>query len=109
DMAPSGILAEAEIAAGLQSCQAADSFDYKTFFTKVSLNSKSKDQLTKDFGIFDKDRMGFSEEEELKHFQQNFSLSSRPLTNVEIKAFMKAGDFDADGKIGEESKPAFSK
>ncbi|NXI66241.1 PRVB protein, partial [Anseranas semipalmata] len=66
DMALAGILTEAEIAAGLQSCQAADSFDYKTFFIKVGLNSKSKDQLAKVFGILDQDRSGFIEKDELK-------------------------------------------
>lgn len=45
---------------------AADSFDYKTFFVKVGLNSKSKDQLAQVFGILDQDRSGFIEEDELK-------------------------------------------
>ncbi|KAM6407498.1 parvalbumin beta-like [Rhynochetos jubatus] len=99
-MALTGILTEAEIAAGLQSCQAADSFDYKTFFAKVGLNSKSEDQLTKVFGILDKDRSGFIEEDELKLFLQNFSASARVLTDAETKAFMAAGDSDGDGKIG---------
>mgnify|MGYP001857261550 CR=1 FL=1 len=54
---------------GLQlslSISAADSFNYKTFFVKVGLNSKSKDQLAKVFGILDQDRSGFIEEDELK-------------------------------------------
>ncbi|XP_063200118.1 parvalbumin beta-like [Chroicocephalus ridibundus] len=100
DMALAGILTEAEIAAGLQSCQATDSFDYKTFFVKVGLNSKSKDQLAQVFGILDQDRSGFIEENELKLFLQNFSASARALTDAETKAFLAAGDSDGDGKIG---------
>lgn len=45
---------------------AADTFNYKTFFAKVGLYSKSKDQLAKVFGILDQDRSGFIEEDELK-------------------------------------------
>ncbi|KAM9598772.1 parvalbumin beta isoform 1-T2 [Morphnus guianensis] len=108
-MALSGILTEAEIAAGLQSCQAADSFNYKTFFVKVGLNSKSKDQLTKVFGILDQDKSGFIEEDELKLFLQNFSASARALTDAETKAFLAAGDSDGDGKIGVDGKTAFIK
>ncbi|KFR10350.1 Parvalbumin beta [Opisthocomus hoazin] len=99
-MALAGILTEAEIAAGLQSCQAADSFDYKTFFAKVGLNSESKDQLTKVFGFLDQDRSGFIEEYELKFFLQNFSASARALTDAETKAPLVAGDSDGDGQIG---------
>ncbi|KFQ60800.1 Parvalbumin beta, partial [Pelecanus crispus] len=108
-MALSGILTEAGIAAGLQSCQAADSFDYKTFFVKVGLNSKSKDQLTKVFRILDQDRSAFIEENELKLFLQNFSSSARALTDAETKAFLAAGDSDGDGKIGADGKTAFIK
>ncbi|NXT35975.1 PRVB protein, partial [Pelecanoides urinatrix] len=106
DMASSGILTEAEIAAGLQSCQAADSFDYKTFFVKVGLNSKSKDQFIKVFTILDQDRSSFIEEDELKTeyvslicpltfnilFLQNFSASAKALTDAETKALLTAGD-----------------
>ncbi|NWW60065.1 PRVB protein, partial [Chaetorhynchus papuensis] len=109
DMALSSILTEAEIAAGLQSCQAADSFDYKTFFVKVGLNSKSKDQVDKVFGILDQDRSGFIEEEELKLFLKNFSASARALTDAETKAFLAAGDSDGDGKIGVDGKTALIK
>ncbi|NXK34913.1 PRVB protein, partial [Piprites chloris] len=100
DMALAGILTETKIAAGLQSCQAADSFDYKTFFVKVGLNSKSKDKLAKASGILDQDRSGFIEEEELKLSLKNFSASARALTDAETKAFLAAGDSDGDGKIG---------
>ncbi|XP_009284639.2 parvalbumin beta-like [Aptenodytes patagonicus] len=99
-MALSGILQEAETAVGLQSCQAADSFDYKTFFVKVGLNFKSKDQLTKVFGILDQDSSSFIEEDELKLFLQNFSASARAVTDADNKAFLAAGDSDGDGKIG---------
>ncbi|NWX51136.1 PRVB protein, partial [Steatornis caripensis] len=109
DMALTGILTEAEIAAGLQSCQVADSFDYKTFFVKVGLNSKSKDQLAKVFGILDQDRSGFIEEDELKLFLQNFSASARALTDAETKAFLAAGDSDGDGKTGVDGKITFIK
>ncbi|NXR54360.1 PRVB protein, partial [Hippolais icterina] len=118
----SSIPTEAEIAAGLQSCQAADSFDYKTFFVKVGLNSKSKDQVAKVFGILDQDRSGFIEEDELNTMSQsfvlsplpflflkNFSVSARALTDAETEAFLAAGDSDGDGKIGVDGKTALIK
>ncbi|NXJ89084.1 PRVB protein, partial [Corythaixoides concolor] len=80
----------------------ADSFDYKTFFVKVGLNSKSKDQLTKVFGILD-------QEDELKLFLQNFSASARALTDAETKAFLAVGDSEGNGKIGVDGKIAFIK
>ncbi|KAF1470763.1 Parvalbumin beta, partial [Pygoscelis antarcticus] len=123
DMALSGILQEAETAAGLQSCQAADSFDYKTFFVKVGLNFKSKDQLTKVFRILDQDSSSFIEDDELNTeyvslicsltfntlFLQNFSASARAVTDADNKAFLAAGDSDGDGKIGVDGKTAFIK
>ncbi|KAM4765465.1 parvalbumin beta-like isoform 1-T3 [Cyanocitta cristata] len=98
-MALSSILTEAEIAAGLQSCQAADSFHYKTFFVQVGLKSKSKDQIDKVFGILNQDRSGFTEEEELKLFLKNFSASARALTDAETKAFLAPGDSDETVKL----------
>ncbi|NXY46524.1 PRVB protein, partial [Ceuthmochares aereus] len=109
DMPLAGILTEAEIAAGLQSCQADDSFDYKIFFDKVGLKSKPKDQLGKVFGILDKDESGFIEEDEVQHILQNFSASVRALTDAETEAFMAAGDSDGDGKMGVDGKTAFIK
>ncbi|KAM6114092.1 LOW QUALITY PROTEIN: parvalbumin beta-like [Pterocles gutturalis] len=97
DMAVAGTL-EAEIAAGLQTCQAAVSFNYKTFFIKVCLNSKSKDQLAKVFGILDQDRSGFIEEDG-KLFLKNFSASARALTDAETKSLLAADDSDGE-KIG---------
>ncbi|KFM12339.1 Parvalbumin beta, partial [Aptenodytes forsteri] len=102
---------------------AADSFDYKTFFVKVGLNFKSKDQLTKVFGILDQDSSSFIEEDELNTeyislicpltfntlFLQNFSASARAVTDADNKAFLAAGDSDGDGKIGVDSKTAFIK
>ncbi|KFP33572.1 Parvalbumin beta, partial [Colius striatus] len=81
----------------------------KGFFVKMGLNTKSKDQLTKVFGILDQDSSGFIEEDELKLFLQNFSARARALTDVEIKASLAAGDSDGHGKIGVDSKTAFMK
>ncbi|NXA77269.1 PRVB protein, partial [Thryothorus ludovicianus] len=109
DMALSSILTEAEIAAALQIYQAADSFDHKTFFVKMGLSSKPKEQITKVFGIMDRDSSGYIEEEELKSFMKNFSDSARDLTDAETKAFLAAGDSDGDGKIGEDDFQALVK
>ncbi|NXB78535.1 PRVB protein, partial [Donacobius atricapilla] len=88
----------------------ADSFDYKTFFVKVGLNSKSKDQVAKVFGILDQDRSGFIEEEELKKVnKENFSASARALIDAEPKAFLAGGDSDGVGEIGVDGKTALIK
>uniref|UniRef100_A0A8C9STL7 Parvalbumin n=1 Tax=Scleropages formosus TaxID=113540 RepID=A0A8C9STL7_SCLFO len=87
----------------------ADSFDYKSFFAKVGLTSKSPDDIKKAFAIIDQDKSGFIEEDELKLFLQNFSASARVLTDKETKAFMKAGDTDGDGKIGADEFTALVK
>nr|P86758.1 RecName: Full=Parvalbumin beta 3 [Merluccius gayi] len=73
----SGILAEADIAAALKACEAADSFNYKAFFAK------------KAFFVIDQDKSGFIEEDELKLFLQVFSAGARALTDAETKAFLK--------------------
>ncbi|XP_044835493.1 parvalbumin beta isoform X1 [Mauremys mutica] len=99
-MAMTDILSAQDIEAALTSCKAADSFNYKSFFSKVGLKGKSTDQVKKIFGILDQDKSGFIEEDELQLFLQNFSSSARALTAAETKAFMAAGDTDGDGKIG---------
>ncbi|XP_011602188.1 parvalbumin alpha-like [Takifugu rubripes] len=108
-MAFAGILNDADVKAALDSCSAADSFNYKSFFQKCGLAAKSPDDLKKAFAIIDQDNSGFIEEEELKLFLQNFSASARALSDKETKAFLAAGDSDGDGKIGVEEFAALMK
>uniref|UniRef100_A0A4W5LZ22 Parvalbumin n=1 Tax=Hucho hucho TaxID=62062 RepID=A0A4W5LZ22_9TELE len=93
-------LNDADVAAALAACTAADSFNHKAFFAKVGLASKSNDDVKKAFYVIDQDKSGFIEEDELKLFLQNFSASARALTDAETKAFLADGDKDGDGMIG---------
>uniref|UniRef100_A0A673W6E4 Parvalbumin n=1 Tax=Salmo trutta TaxID=8032 RepID=A0A673W6E4_SALTR len=99
-MAFKGMLKDEDIAAALQHCAAADSFNHKEFFAKVGLAGKSTEDLKKAFYLVDQDKSGFIEEDELKLFLQTFSASARALTDKETKAFLAAGDADGDGMIG---------
>uniref|UniRef100_A0A8D0G291 Parvalbumin n=1 Tax=Sphenodon punctatus TaxID=8508 RepID=A0A8D0G291_SPHPU len=99
-MAMTDILSAKDIEAALSSCQAADSFNHKAFFSKVGLSKKTPDQVKSVFAILDQDKSGFIEEDELQLFLKNFSSGARVLTAGETKAFLAAGDTDGDGKIG---------
>ncbi|KAM4025063.1 parvalbumin beta-like [Anomaloglossus baeobatrachus] len=99
-MSITDILSAKDIDAALASVQADNSFQYKSFFQKVGLSSKSADQVKKVFEILDRDCSGFIEEDELSLFLQNFKSNARALNDAETKAFLKAGDSDGDGKIG---------
>lgn len=46
---------------------AAESFNYKAFFSKVGLSGKSSDDVKKAFAVIDQDKSGFIEEDELKY------------------------------------------
>merc|ERR1712212_747458 len=94
NMAFAGVLNDADIAAALDACKAADSFSYKAFFAKVGLHAKSDADVKKAVGIIDQDKSGFIEEDELKLFLLNFSAGARALTDAETKAFLAAGDSD---------------
>nr|P02616.1 RecName: Full=Parvalbumin beta [Amphiuma means] len=94
------ILSAKDIEAALSSVKAAESFNYKTFFTKCGLAGKPTDQVKKVFDILDQDKSGYIEEDELQLFLKNFCSSARSLSNAETKAFLFAGDSDGDGKIG---------
>ncbi|XP_053132495.1 parvalbumin beta-like [Hemicordylus capensis] len=94
-----GILSEADIAAGLKSCEAKDTFNCKTFFAKAGLNNISDEKIRKAFGIFDKNKDGFIDRNELKKFLKTFSSDARDLTDEETEAFLKECDTNGDGKI----------
>ncbi|XP_077131043.1 parvalbumin beta-like [Ranitomeya variabilis] len=106
-MAFAGILSDADISAAI--AEAKDNFNYKTFFAKSGLSSKSQAEVKKVFEILDQDKSGYIEEDELKLFLKNFSAGARELTDSETKNFLSAGDSDGDGKIGVEEFQALVK
>ncbi|XP_026181895.1 parvalbumin beta-like [Mastacembelus armatus] len=108
-MAFAGVLKDADVAAALEACKTADSFDHKKFFHSCGLSGKTPEDVKKAFAIIDQDKSGFIEEDELKLFLQNFKADARALTDAETKAFMKIGDTDGDGKIGAEEFAALVK
>ncbi|XP_029292821.1 parvalbumin beta [Cottoperca gobio] len=108
-MAFAGVLKDAEVAAALDGCKDAGTFNHKTFFKACGMSGKSADDLKKAFLIIDQDNSGFIEEEELKLFLQTFKAGARALSDAETKEFLKAGDSDGDGKIGAEEFAAMVK
>ncbi|KAM4697371.1 parvalbumin beta-like [Rhinophrynus dorsalis] len=108
-MSITDILSAKDIEAALSSVSAAESFNYKTFFAKVGLSSKSAEQVKKVFEILDRDKSGYIEEDELMLFLQNFNCSARALSAKETKEFLAAGDSDGDGKIGVDEFQALMK
>ncbi|XP_034045371.1 parvalbumin beta-like [Thalassophryne amazonica] len=103
------MLTEANIAAALDGCKDADTFDHKKFFNTCGLSGKSDADLGAAFNIIDQDHSGFIEENELKLFLQNFNQNARALTDKETKTFLKAADTDGDGKIGSAEFTAVAK
>ncbi|KAL3053852.1 parvalbumin beta-like [Trematomus bernacchii] len=108
-MAFASLLKDADVAAALEGCKAADSFDHKKFFKACGMAGKSAEDLKKAFLIIDQDNSGFIEEEELKLFLQTFKAGARALTDAETKALLKAGDSDGDGMIGADEFAAMVK
>lgn len=95
-------LKDAEVAAALDGCKDAGTFNHKKFFQACGLSAKSEAEVKSAFDKIDQDKSGFIEEEELKLFLQNFKAGARALTDAETLTFLKAGDTDGDGKIGAE-------
>ncbi|KAM9346192.1 parvalbumin beta-like [Symphorus nematophorus] len=102
-------LADKDVAAALDGCKDAGTFDHKKFFKACGLSGKSSDDVKKAFAVIDQDKSGFIEEDELKLFLQNFKSGARALTDDETKTFLKAGDTDGDGKIGADEFAAMVK